>query len=62
MEANRADADDCVRTAKRAAAEGNYEKAIRFLEKSIKLFPTDNAKSNFFLYVQIGYLSINRVS
>jgi hypothetical protein len=45
MEANRHDAEDCVRTAKKAAAEGNYEKAIRFLEKSIKMFPLDVAKS-----------------
>ena len=45
MEANRTDAEDCIRTAKRAAAENNYEKAVRFLEKSLKLYPTDLAKN-----------------
>ena len=45
MEANKTDAEDCIRTAKRAAAEGNLDKAIRFLEKSIKLYPTELAKS-----------------
>ncbi|CAF0718881.1 unnamed protein product [Brachionus calyciflorus] len=44
MEANKTDSERCLSIAKEAAAEGNYEKAIRFCEKSIKLYPSEIAK------------------
>jgi len=44
MEANRTDAEHSLLIARDAAAKGNYEKAVRFAEKSIKLYPTETAE------------------
>jgi hypothetical protein len=51
MDANKSECEKCIRIARTAAQENNYEKAIKFLEKSIKLFPNETAKSKLlFLY------------
>ncbi len=44
MEANKSECEKCITIAKKAAQENDYSKAIRFLEKSIRLYPTDSAK------------------
>ncbi|KAK3554548.1 hypothetical protein QTP70_025503 [Hemibagrus guttatus] len=44
MEGNRDEAEKCINIATRALAAGNKEKAIKFLNKAEKLFPTDKAK------------------
>lgn len=44
MEANKTDSERCLSIAKNEAASGNYEKAVRFCEKSIKLYPSEYAK------------------
>ena len=45
MEANKPECEKCIHIAQAAMEEGNYEKAIKFLEKSNKLYPNDLAKS-----------------
>ena len=45
MDANKSECEKCIRIATSAAQETNYERAIKFLEKSIKLYPTEKAKS-----------------
>ena len=45
MDANKSECEKCIRIARSAAQENNYEKAIKFLEKSIRLYPTELAKS-----------------
>ena len=44
MEANKSESLKCVSIAKKAAQEYDFKKAIRFLEKSIRLYPSDCAK------------------
>lgn len=46
MEANKIEAEKCLLIAKEAGSKGNYEKAIRFVEKSLKLYPNEIAESN----------------
>lgn len=46
MEANKTDSEACIARAQAAAADGDFAKAMRFCEKSIKLYPSDFAKSN----------------
>jgi len=41
MEANKSDAEKCIRIAKEAAGSGDYEKAIKFLNKAHKLYPSE---------------------
>lgn len=41
MEANKSDCEKCIRIAKSAADSGDYEKAIKFLGKAQKLYPSD---------------------
>ena len=45
MDANKSECEKCIRIALAAAQENNYEKAIKFLEKSIKLFPNKSSPS-----------------
>jgi DnaJ family protein B protein 12 len=42
MEANKSECEKCLLIAKRAAADQDFGKAIRFIEKSIRLYPTDD--------------------
>lgn len=44
MEANKPECEKCIKIAQAAMSEGNYEKAIKFLEKSNRLYPNDLAK------------------
>lgn len=44
MEANKSESEKCIRIAKTAISNGETEKAIKFLDKSFKLYPTDEAK------------------
>lgn len=46
MEGNRDEAEKCINIATRALDAGDKEKAIKFLNKAEKLFPTDQAKGN----------------
>ena len=41
MEANKSDAEKCIRIAQNAANSGDYEKAIKFLTKAQKLYPSE---------------------
>ncbi|XP_017320431.1 dnaJ homolog subfamily B member 14 [Ictalurus punctatus] len=44
MEGNRDEAEKCINIATKALEAGDKEKAIKFLNKAEKLFPTDKAK------------------
>lgn len=46
MEGNRDEAEKCINIATKALEAGDKEKAIKFLNKAEKLFPTDKAKGN----------------
>ncbi|MCJ8730161.1 hypothetical protein PDJAM_G00180940 [Pangasius djambal] len=45
MEGNRDEAEKCINIATKALEAGDKEKAIKFLNKAEKLFPTDKAKA-----------------
>ncbi|KAM6939820.1 dnaJ homolog subfamily B member 14 [Xenentodon cancila] len=45
MEGNRDEAEKCINIATRALEAGDKEKAIKFLNKAEKLYPTDKAKA-----------------
>lgn len=45
MEGNRDEAEKCVNIAAKALEAGDKDKALRFLNKAEKLYPTDRAKS-----------------
>ncbi|XP_066549204.1 dnaJ homolog subfamily B member 12 [Amia ocellicauda] len=45
MESNRDEAERCIEIAASAIRDNKTEKALRFLEKAEKLFPTDRAKA-----------------
>ena len=57
MEANKSDCEKCIRIAQTAAGIGDYEKAIKFLNKAQKLYPMDHIESKFII---IGFKSENR--
>lgn len=44
MEGNRDEAEKCINIATKALEAGDKEKALRFLNKAEKLYPTDKAK------------------
>lgn len=44
MEGNRDEAEKCIHIATKAIEAGDKEKALRFLNKAEKLYPTDRAK------------------
>lgn len=46
MEGNRDEAEKCLNIASRALEAGEKEKALKFLNKAEKLYPTDRAKGN----------------
>lgn len=45
MDANKSECEKCILLAKQAESRGDLEKAIKFIEKSIRLYPTELAKS-----------------
>ena len=49
MEANRVESEKCIFMANQHAYKNEYENAIKFIEKSLKLYPTELAKSKMFL-------------
>ena len=46
MEGNRDEAEKCINIATNALEAGDKEKALKFLNKAEKLFPTDRARGN----------------
>lgn len=44
MEGNRDEAEKCINIATKALEAGDKEKAVKFLNKAEKLYPTDRAK------------------
>lgn len=44
MEGNRDEAEKCIGIAREALETGNRERALRFLNKAQKLYPTETAK------------------
>lgn len=44
MEGNRDEAEKCIGIAREALEAGNRERALRFLNKAQKLYPTETAK------------------
>lgn len=44
MESNRDEAEKCINIATKALEAGDKEKAVKFLHKAEKLYPTDKAK------------------
>ena len=44
MEANRSDAEECLAIAKQYLAKGNKVKAVKLLEKSSRLYPTQECR------------------
>lgn len=44
MEGNRDEAEKCINIATKALEAGDKEKALKFLNKAEKLYPTDRAK------------------
>lgn len=44
MEGNRDEAEKCINIALKAVEAGDKEKAVKFLNKAEKLFPTDRAR------------------
>lgn len=46
MEGNRDEAEKCINIATKSLEAGDKEKALKFLNKAEKLYPTDRAKGN----------------
>ena len=46
MEGNKDESQKCINIAKRCIDAGHYEKAIKFLHKSERLYPSKSAKGN----------------
>jgi hypothetical protein len=44
MEANKNDANKCILLANEAASNYDYEKAVKLIEKSMRLYPTESAR------------------
>ena len=49
MEGNKDDGNKCIRIAERCIDSGDYEKALKFLNKAERLYPTQKAKGNLHL-------------
>lgn len=49
MEGNRDEAEKCISIALKAIEAGDKEKAVKFLNKAEKLFPTGRAKGTSYL-------------
>jgi len=54
MEVNKDEAERCIELAEKFILEGKFDKAVRFLNKAEKLYPSPRAKGklkiNFYLY------------
>lgn len=46
MEGNRDEAEKCIKIATKALEAGDKDKALKFLNKAQKLYPTDKAKGS----------------
>ena len=44
MESNKEEAQKCIRIAENALSKENIDQAVKFLNKSIRLYPSDKAK------------------
>lgn len=51
MEGNKDDAAKCLKLAEKFIASGNKDKALKFLTKSIKLYPTKKAEGEVLSYL-----------
>jgi hypothetical protein len=49
MDANKLDSEKCIKIAQDALRNGDFQKALKFLEKSEKLYPTEIAKGRSLL-------------
>lgn len=47
MEVNKDEAERCIEIAEKCIADGDGEKAKKFLQKAERLFPTKQAQGNF---------------
>ena len=45
MEANKSECEKCIRIAQSSGSIGDYEKAIKFLAKAQKLYPSEQVNS-----------------
>jgi hypothetical protein len=50
MEGNRDEAEKCINIATKALEAGDKDKAVKFLNKAEKLFPTYKAKGKYLRY------------
>lgn len=55
MEGNKDDAAKCLKLAEKFIASGNKDKALKFLTKSIKLYPTKKAEGEVPSYLASKY-------
>ena len=49
MESNREDSEKCINIAENSVRQGDIEKALRFLGKAERLYPSQRAKGLFYL-------------
>jgi hypothetical protein len=48
MEANKSECEKCIRIAQGAASSGDYPKALKFLSKAEKLYPSELITSRYY--------------
>lgn len=60
MDGNKDESDRCFAIAQRCVAAGNYEKAIKFLNKAERLYPSKKAQGMDILVRQEGYPKLSK--
>ena len=48
MESNKEDAEKCIRIAQKAISDGDQPKAVKFLKRSLRLYPSTKAEGELF--------------
>lgn len=64
MEGNKDESEKCIRIAERAFAAGDKEKALKFVAKAEKLYPSKRAKGGYIILygcLENGVFLIRRV-
>lgn len=59
MESNRDEAEKCINIATKALEAGDKEKAVKFLHKAEKLYPTDKAKGKLESHFMVAKTTSN---